>query len=99
MALVDREIFPITSGIIPDTGMDSRSKNVAPPIVIRRFASLLAIPLLACQHAPPYLPSHPISEMFPRASSPPPTCPGQYRLTIEDASGDVFLGCWGQNGG
>ena len=54
----------------------------------------------ACQHAPPrpppFLPSHPPGEMFPRASSPPPECPGQYRTMIEDAGGNIFLGCWGQ---
>jgi hypothetical protein len=33
--------------------------------------------------------------MFPRASSPPPACPGQYRTTIEDYNGTIFLGCWG----
>jgi hypothetical protein len=57
-----------------------------------------AVLLVACQHAgppPPYLPSHPISEMFPRASSPPPTCPGQYRIAMESYTGDVFMGCWG----
>jgi len=41
------------------------------------------------------LPSHPISEMFPRASSPPPDCPGQYRESLEDHGHSVFLGCWG----
>jgi hypothetical protein len=55
--------------------------------------------LTACQHssprAAPFLPSHPPGEMFPRASSPPPDCPGQYRTTIEDAGGSIFLGCWG----
>jgi hypothetical protein len=51
--------------------------------------------LLACNHAPPFLPSRPIGEMFPRASSPPPHCPGQYRTTIENANGDIFMGCWG----
>jgi hypothetical protein len=59
----------------------------------------LAMLLLACQHAappPPYLPGHPIAEMFPRASSPPPDCPGQYRVSMESYTGDVFMGCWGQ---
>jgi hypothetical protein len=56
----------------------------------------VALPLAACQHQPQhslaYLPSRPSSEMFPRASSPPPVCPGQYRSTIEDSGGDSFLG-------
>jgi len=55
--------------------------------------------LLACRHAappPPYLPGHPVAEMFPRASSPPPDCPGQYRMSMESYTGDVFMGCWGQ---
>jgi hypothetical protein len=57
-----------------------------------------AMLLLACRHdAPPHLPSRPISELFPRGSSPPPSCPGQYRTVIEDASGDIFMGCWGRN--
>jgi hypothetical protein len=59
----------------------------------------LAMLLLACQHAQPppaYLPSHQKEEMFPRASSPPPGCPGQYRISMESYSGDVFMGCWGQ---
>jgi hypothetical protein len=59
----------------------------------------VALPLAACQHQPqyslPYLPSRPPAEMFPRASSPPPVCPGQYRSTIEDSGGAIFLGCWG----
>jgi hypothetical protein len=58
----------------------------------------IAMLLIACQHAPPplpYLPSHPKEEMFPRASSPPPNCPGQYRISMESYSGDVFMGCWG----
>jgi len=33
--------------------------------------------------------------MFPRASSPPPDCPGQYRMSMESYTGDVFMGCWG----
>jgi hypothetical protein len=51
-----------------------------------------------CAHTPPsvHLPSRPTWEMFPRASSPPADCPGQYRSVIADSSGDVFLGCWGQ---
>jgi hypothetical protein len=59
---------------------------------------LLPLVLLAgCVHAPPpHLPSHPTWEMFPRASSPPANCPGQYRSVIENADGDVFLGCWGE---
>jgi hypothetical protein len=58
----------------------------------------LAILLIACRHAappPPYLPGHPVAEMFPRASSPPPDCPGQYRMSMESYTGDVFMGCWG----
>jgi hypothetical protein len=59
----------------------------------------LAVLLIACQHtAPrgPYLPSHPKEEMFPRASSPPPGCPGQYRISMENYGGAFFMGCWGQ---
>jgi len=56
---------------------------------------VLAALLTACHHAPPSLPSHPISEMFPRASSPPPSCPGQYRTTLERDNGSFFMGCWG----
>jgi hypothetical protein len=67
---------------------------------IDQFSSLgLAAFLLACEHTsppPPYLPSHPITEMFPRASSPPPSCPGQYRSLMESYAGDLFMGCWGQ---
>jgi hypothetical protein len=64
--------------------------------VLRVFAEVLGLMLLvACQDAPPYLQSHPSWEMFPRASSPPPNCPGQYRLTVENFNGDFFLGCWG----
>jgi hypothetical protein len=57
----------------------------------------VAMLLTACQHAAaaPYLPSRPPGETFFRASSPPPHCPGQYRTTIEDSSGSIFLGCWG----
>jgi hypothetical protein len=65
------------------------------PISGRSIALILAMPLLACQHEPTYLPSRPIGQMFPRASSPPPSCPGQYRSVIEDAHGDFFIGCWG----
>jgi hypothetical protein len=55
-----------------------------------------AMLLLACQHASPaFLPSHPKEEMFPRASSPPPNCPGQYRISMESYTGDIFMGCWG----
>lgn len=57
---------------------------------------MLSVTLLSCREARPYLPPHPISEMFPRASSPPPACPGQYRSMIEDSSGSYFMGCWGQ---
>ena len=59
-----------------------------------------AMLLLACRHAtapPPYLPSHPKEEMFPRASSPPPGCPGQYRISMEHSGGEFFMGCWGHN--
>jgi hypothetical protein len=58
----------------------------------------MAILLLACRHADaplPYLPSHPKEEMFPRASSPPSNCPGQYRASLESYDGDIFMGCWG----
>jgi len=67
-------------------------------MIKQSIALILVMLLLACQHAPPappYLPSRPIGEMFPRASSPPPSCPGQYRTVIEDANSDIFLGCWG----
>jgi hypothetical protein len=57
----------------------------------------LAVLAAACEHAPdaPYLPSHPAYEMFPRASSPPPDCPNQYRMTMENYNGSFFIGCWG----
>jgi hypothetical protein len=66
-------------------------------LVDRSIMLILAMALVACQPAKPYLPSRPAWEMFPRASSPPPNCPGQYRSVIQTASGDVFLGCWGHN--
>jgi len=81
-------------------GRKSRSVNVA-ATVRRSVALILGMLLLACQHpqpALPFLPSHPITEMFPRASSPPASCPGQYRSVIEDAGGEIFLGCWGHKG-
>jgi len=67
-------------------------------IIDRSIALMLATMLLGCEHTPPtpHLPSRPTWEMFPRASSPPPKCPGQYRSVIEDANGEFFLGCWGQ---
>ena len=65
-------------------------------IIDRSIGLLLLTLLLGCQHTPPQLPSRPAWEMFPRASSPPPACPGQYRSVIENASGDFFLGCWGK---
>jgi hypothetical protein len=55
----------------------------------------LATLLVACHHAPPYLPSRPMADMFPRGSSPQQDCPGQYRSTLENASGSFFMGCWG----
>jgi hypothetical protein len=61
----------------------------------RSIALIPLILLLGCDHAPSHLPSRPTWEMFPRASSPPPNCPGQYRSVIEDSNGAVFLGCWG----
>jgi hypothetical protein len=48
--------------------------------------------------APPHPPVHPPWEMFARASSPPSSCPGQYRTTLEESSGTVFLICWGNKG-
>jgi hypothetical protein len=54
--------------------------------------------LLACQHPSPppyYLPSRPKQDLFPRGSSPPPDCPGQYRISMESYTGDIFMGCWG----
>jgi hypothetical protein len=65
--------------------------------VLSVFMGVLGLTLLGgCQDAPPpYLQSHPSWEMFPRASSPPPDCPGQYRMVVENISGDFFLGCWG----
>lgn len=65
-------------------------------IIDPSIALILAILLPGCDHTPRTLPSRPTWEMFPRASSPPPNCPGQYRSVIEDANGDIFLGCWGQ---
>jgi len=55
----------------------------------------LAMLLVACHHEPPYLPSRPLADMFPRGSSPPQDCPGQYRSTLQSGSGSFFLGCWG----
>jgi hypothetical protein len=69
--------------------------NIALVIGRSFFCLGLVMFFVACQHSPPYLPSHPPGEMFPRASSPPPNCPGQYRTAIEDSSGSIFLGCWG----
>jgi hypothetical protein len=64
--------------------------------VLRVFTGVLGLVLLVgCQDAAPYLQSHPSWEMFPRASSPPPNCPGQYRTAVENFNGDFFLGCWG----
>jgi hypothetical protein len=77
--------------------MTAVSMRVA-AIVARSVLLIPTMLLLACQHSPPvkpYLPSRPPGEMFPRASSPPATCPGQYRTVLEDATGEVFLGCWG----
>jgi hypothetical protein len=69
------------------------SINVA--LIINRTILLgLATLLVACHHAP-HLPSRPIQQMFPRASSPPPACPGQYRNTVENYNGNFFMGCWG----
>lgn len=65
----------------------------------RSIALILVTLLVGCGHTPSplhQLPSHPTWEMFPRASSPPAECPGQYRSVIEDSKGDSFLGCWGQ---
>lgn len=67
-------------------------------LIDRSIALNLMMLLVACEHTPPAahsLPSHPTWEMFPRASSPPAECPGQYRSVIEDSKGDLFLGCWG----
>ena len=64
--------------------------------IFRVFTGALGLMLLVgCEAAPPYLKSHPSWEMFPRASSPPPDCPGQYRIAVANHSGDFFLGCWG----
>jgi hypothetical protein len=57
---------------------------------------MLLVTLLSCREARPYLAPHPISEMFPRASSPPPSCPGQYRSMVQDSGVTYFMGCWGQ---
>ena len=54
----------------------------------------LAMLLVACHHLP-YLPSRPMADMFPRGSSPPQDCPGQYRSTLERGGGSFFMGCWG----
>jgi hypothetical protein len=75
----------------------SRLRGMRRPRLVAASAALTTV-LLGCEHTPqpPHLPSRPTWEMFPRASSPPAECPGQYRTVIEDAHGDVFLGCWGQ---
>jgi hypothetical protein len=36
-----------------------------------------------------------MADMFPRGSSPPQDCPGQYRATLESDNGSFFMGCWG----
>jgi hypothetical protein len=68
--------------------------------IIKRWSVLmLASTLLACRGAPPAqpnLPPHPAYEMFPRASSPPPTCPGQYRIELPSSETAYFMGCWGE---
>jgi hypothetical protein len=61
----------------------------------RSFCLGLAMMVGACHHAPPYLPSRPLADMFPRGSSPPQDCPGQYRATLETGDGSFFMGCWG----
>jgi hypothetical protein len=80
--------------------IDKEQRRVDAVRVLRGFTGVLGLMLLGgCQDAPPpYLQSHPSWEMFPRASSPPPDCPGQYRMVVENISGDFFLGCWGTQG-
>jgi hypothetical protein len=68
--------------------------NVA--LIVNRSICLgLAMMLIACRHAPPNLPSRPISDLFPRGSSPPQDCPGQYRSMLETTERSFFIGCWG----
>jgi hypothetical protein len=67
-------------------------RNYIARVVCLSFPMQLVV---ACHGAPPYLPSHPVWEMFPRASSPPEDCPGQYRATVENSNGSFFMGCWG----
>jgi hypothetical protein len=88
------------NGIWTRTLKKDRLQPIKMALSIGRPLSLgLAMLLTACQHpasAPAsYLPSRPSWEMFPRASSPTPDCPGQYRTTLEDSNGSFFLGCWG----
>jgi hypothetical protein len=64
-------------------------------MINRPICLALAMQLVACHHAPTYLPSHPMADMFPRGSSPPQDCPGQYRASLESGSGSFFMGCWG----
>jgi hypothetical protein len=66
-----------------------------PRTIAGSLCLITAMLLIGCQHSQPYLPSRPPGEMFPRASSPPPDCPGQYRTIIEDVNGSIFLGSWG----
>jgi hypothetical protein len=78
-----------------------QSTRNAAAVLYGSIAWLAVILLSACSHAlpapaPSPLPAHPAWEMFPRASSPPPGCPGQYRSVLAQADGDTFLGCWGQ---
>ena len=61
----------------------------------RPICLALATLLVACYHATPYLPSRPTADLFPRGSSPPQDCPGQYRATLESPNGSFFMGCWG----
>jgi len=68
------------------------------PIISRFFLYVSQRLLIACEHPPPYLPSHPSWEMFPRASSPSSGLPRAVTaLQLPTATGDIFLGCWGTN--
>jgi ribosomal protein S18 acetylase RimI-like enzyme len=61
------------------------------------MAAAASLAIAGCHHPAPQLPSRQTWEMFPRASSPPPDCPGQYRTVVEEPGGSIFLGCWGPN--
>jgi hypothetical protein len=67
--------------------------------LVQTAVCVLALGAVACQHpaslVTPPLPSRPLADLFPRGASPPPDCPGQYRIVMENKNGNFFMGCWG----